>query len=173
MKYSQEGFLELVEEAFGGTLQLPAFQRNWKWEPSKIISLYDSLRKQFPIGSFVFLDSETGYDLSPRPYLGSASTATLKRVTLDGQQRIASGIILLHNVHPTRRFFLNLKLLLDLAKSKKVDYHNDEKAKEFARDIIDRDNYMFSTLTLHSSIFFSNLIASSFLAKNSLASFIL
>ncbi|MFC2021131.1 DUF262 domain-containing protein [Chloroflexota bacterium] len=84
MKHSQENFLDLVKEAYRGELQLPAFQREWKWERSRVISLYDSLRKRFPIGSFLFLETSSDYDLSPRIYEGVpeiAEAIPIKRLT--------------------------------------------------------------------------------------------
>lgn len=145
MKHSQESFVDLVEEAFEGTLQLPDFQREWRWESSKVVSLYDSIRKQFPIGSFLFLDSGSGYNLSPIAYFGSTPTATPKRLTLDGQQRITSGIILTHDVQNQRRFFLNLKTLLDNVKDNQLDCRNETQVNKFVKDIDDSDNYMIST----------------------------
>lgn len=153
MKHSQESFLSLIEEAYDGRLQLPAFQRDWKWERSKVISLYDSLRKHFPIGSFLFLETSPEYDLSPRPYEGSPARLQPLRLTLDGQQRITSGIILLHGTASPNRYFLDLNALRKLAEeyrpgqstSPGLDYRNEDQLKQFVQDIDDGDNYMTAT----------------------------
>lgn len=153
MKHSQESFLSLVQEAYDGRLQLPAFQRDWKWERNKVISLYDSLRKHFPIGSFLFLDASPEYDLSPRPYEGSPARLKPSRLTLDGQQRITSGIILLHGTSSPNRYFLVLNALKKLAEdyqpgtstSRGLDYRNEDQVKQFVQDIDDGDNYMIAT----------------------------
>jgi len=145
MKHSQEGFLQLVKEAYDGTLQLPAFQRDWRWARNQTISLYDSLRKQFPIGSFLFLDASSEYDLSPRPYEGSSAKFAPLRLTLDGQQRITSGVVLVYGVQESPRYFLNLNALKSLAEEHHIDCSNDEQVKIFVQDIDDSDDYMIAT----------------------------
>lgn len=145
MKHSQESFLQLVKEAYDGTLQLPTFQRDWKWARNQVISLYDSLRKQFPIGSFLFLDASTEYNLSPRPYAGSSAKFGPLRLTLDGQQRITSGVILVHGLQEPPRYFLDLNALKNLIEEHHIDYRNDEQVKNFVQDIDESDNYMIAT----------------------------
>ncbi|HPK10562.1 MAG TPA: DUF262 domain-containing protein [Saprospiraceae bacterium] len=148
MKHSQETFLQLVKEAYDGNLQLPAFQREWKWERSKVISLYDSLRKQFPIGSFLFLEASAEYDLAPRPFEGSPdSTKPIEadRLTLDGQQRITSGIALIHGLSGSLRYFLDLGALKKLAEDQAIDYRDDKVVRNFVQEIDDGDNYMIAT----------------------------
>jgi hypothetical protein len=168
MKHSQESFLDLVKEAHDGTLQLPAFQRDWRWERSKVISLYDSLRKQFPIGSFLFLETSPEYNLSPRPYEGSSAKFTSLRLTLDGQQRITSGIILLHGSQSSSRYFLDLSALKKLAEEYHLDYRNEDQVKKFVQDIDDGDNYMIGTTRkteLNTLLLQDHLLSSTYLAN--------
>lgn len=148
MKHSQEPFLSLVKEAYEGTLQLPAFQREWKWERGKVISLYDSLRKQFPIGSFLFLDTSPNFDLSPKPFEGSQKGITPergKRLTLDGQQRITAGIALTKGLGGSLRYFLDLKALRQLAEDKGIDYHDEDSVTDFVQEVDDGDNYIIAS----------------------------
>ena len=35
-----------------GDYRIPQFQREYVWEKSKVISLFDSIYKEYPIGSF-------------------------------------------------------------------------------------------------------------------------
>ena len=145
MKHSQETFLQLVKEAYDGTLQLPAFQRDWRWERSRVISLYDSLRKQFPIGSFLLVETSPEYNLSPRPYEGSIAKFPPVRLTLDGQQRITSGIVLLHVAPNSPRYFIDLKAIADKASAQHIDYRNEDQVKKFVQELDDQDNYMIAT----------------------------
>ena len=148
MKHSQETFLQLVKEAYDGILQLPAFQREWKWERSKVISLFDSLRKQFPIGIFLFLESSAEYDLSPRVFEGTTEDTArkkLERLTLDGQQRITSGIALIHGLGGKLSYFLDLKALKKLFEDHNIDYRDDTAVRSYVQDIDDGDNYMVAT----------------------------
>ncbi len=176
MKHAQESFLSLVEEAYDGRLRLPAFQRDWKWERSKVISLYDSLRKQFPIGSFLFLDTSPEYDLSPRPYEGSSARLQPLRLTLDGQQRITSGIVLLHTVAGSPRYFLDLKQLRKLAEEYRVgpsmpqglDFRNEDQVKKFVQEIDDENNYMIATTKkteINALLLDNHLLSSTYLAN--------
>ena len=50
-------FKDVVDEARKGRLRLPAFQRRWVWNQQKVVKLYDSIRREYPIGSFLFLQS--------------------------------------------------------------------------------------------------------------------
>ena len=146
--------MQLVAKAYDGRLQLPAFQRDWKWERSKVISLYDSLRKQFPIGGFLFIECSPEDNLSPRPYEGALKNHKAPiELTLDGQQRITSGIVLLHKEDTGTRYFLDLKALRDLTLKHRptpsapegLDYRNEDQVKAFVQDVDDGDNYMIST----------------------------
>jgi uncharacterized protein with ParB-like and HNH nuclease domain len=148
MKHSQETFLQLVKESHDGILQLPAFQREWKWERGRVIALYDSLRKQFPIGSFLFLEATSEYDLSPRPYEGALKDAKKTkpfRLTLDGQQRITSGIALLYGLDSPQRYYLDLGALKSLAEAQTINYRDDLAVDKFVHEIDDGDNYMVAS----------------------------
>ncbi|MBN1364772.1 MAG: DUF262 domain-containing protein [Syntrophaceae bacterium] len=169
MKHSQESFLELVQEAYEGNLQLPAFQRNWKWERSKVISLYDSLRKKFPIGSFLFIEADAKLSLSPKAFEGAENSIKpqdCSRLTLDGQQRITAGIALTHGLSGSSRYFLDLKAIRKLAESQKLDYRNDENVSNFLQDIDDGDDYMIATTRqgdLKTLLLENHLLSSTFL----------
>ena len=150
MKHSQEPLLDLVKESYDGTLQLPAFQREWKWGRGQVISLYDSIRKKFPIGSFLLLEATSEYDLSPRSYEGATKNAknlVPVRLTLDGQQRITSGIALLYGLGSASgiRYYLDLKQLKELTESQDIDYRDDNYVQRFVQDIDDGDNYMIAS----------------------------
>ena len=88
MKAQQQGFGDLVEEAYSGRLRLPEFQRPWRW--SRALRLFDSVRKDYPIGGFLTLESSNKLDLSPRLFEGvqEPGRETITSYVLDGQQRI-------------------------------------------------------------------------------------
>lgn len=92
-------YLGLVQQAIEGKLKLPAFQRDWKWNRRQVIELFDSLRNQYPIGSFLLAKTGDDLDLSPRAFnftSDQADNETTTQVVLDGQQRITAGIQLFH-----------------------------------------------------------------------------
>jgi len=77
-----------------GYYRIPQFQREYVWEKSKVISLFDSIYKEYPIGSFfLWRASRKHNDLFRHSIdLGIAPIHQDDNVTfiLDGQQRITS-----------------------------------------------------------------------------------
>lgn len=121
-----------------GQLILPAIQREYVWKPSQVVTLFDSLMRGYPIGSFLswrveadtaskfrfygFLKDYNEYNARHNPVLdipaGDAVTALL-----DGQQRLTSLNIGLRGTYaykkmrawrsnpenyPTRKLYLNV-----------------------------------------------------------------
>lgn len=145
MKQGAEPFAQLVEGAFSGELRLPAFQRSWAWNRQHVISLFDSLRKGYPIGSCLFLETRPDFDLSPRPFHGldeASLTHAAQRYVLDGQQRLTAGIAIYRGSGGSNmRYFLDLDLLWDLHEKAGLDLGNVDAVKQFAEDIDDDDAY--------------------------------
>ena len=76
-----------------GRLQLPDFQREYKWEDERIRSLLVTVLRGHPMGAVMLL--ETGSDqvrFKPKPVSGTsvASSTEPKLLLLDGQQRLTS-----------------------------------------------------------------------------------
>ena len=86
---------------------LPAIQREYVWSTEQIIQLFDSLMRNYPIGSFLFweLDPENRYNWSVYKFIQNykqdethnepARTDGVQQLTLvlDGQQRLTSLLI--------------------------------------------------------------------------------
>jgi hypothetical protein len=68
-------------------VDLPKLQRGFVWEPSKIIDLWDSLLRGFPVGSLLL--SEINEKTTKENY-GGAEKQAGKHWLLDGQQRATS-----------------------------------------------------------------------------------
>lgn len=83
---------ELLTDVGSGKIQLPDFQRQWKWDVDRIKSLLASIAKGFPVG--VVMTMETGSDevnFAIRPLAGVQPTkASPDFLLLDGQQRLTS-----------------------------------------------------------------------------------
>jgi hypothetical protein len=85
---------ELLREIRVGKVQLPDFQREWKWDDPRIISLLATITCGYPIG--VLMTVETGGDGSrfkPKPLAGIEPSSGLhepEQLLLDGQQRLTS-----------------------------------------------------------------------------------
>lgn len=82
----------LLKDIDTGKIQLPDFQRPWKWDVDRIQSLLASIAKGFPVG--VVMTLETGSDevnFAVRPISGARTSSTEPNfLLLDGQQRLTS-----------------------------------------------------------------------------------
>lgn len=83
---------DLLKDIDAGKIQLPDFQRPWKWDVDRIRSLLASIAKGFPVG--VVMTLETGSDevnFAVRPLSGvRVSNTEPNFLLLDGQQRLTS-----------------------------------------------------------------------------------
>lgn len=83
-------FLEWTND---GTIQLPDFQRGYKWEDERVRSLLVTILRGHPLGVVMLL--HTGNDqirFKPRPVAGASVPAGTEpaKLLLDGQQRLTS-----------------------------------------------------------------------------------
>ena len=140
---SVEAYLTIIRKAYEGRLKLPAFQRDWKWKPSQVMLLLDSLRQGFPIGSFLFLQANPTVDLAPRDFKGSeegAAAVPPEELVLDGQQRITAGLELFFG-RGANHYFIDLKRIFSLIREQKVDLEDRDAIKAFLNDLDADDGY--------------------------------
>jgi hypothetical protein len=106
-----ESLLDIVRSIQQGTLRLPEFQRDFRWEMDQTYDLFDSLIREIFIGTIIY--GKPGFamtlrQIDDRPRKGKGSRVPLKmeyygkdeivnkcltqnlRIILDGQQRITS-----------------------------------------------------------------------------------
>ncbi|MFD4251857.1 DUF262 domain-containing protein [Amycolatopsis thermoflava] len=83
---------ELLTDIGKGKVQLPDFQREWKWDDDHIKSLLTTVSLGYPIG--VVMTLETGSDsvrFKPKPLSGvTGDVVEPEQLLLDGQQRLTS-----------------------------------------------------------------------------------
>src|SRR5437764_124250 len=83
----------LMADVAAGKVQLPDFQREWKWEDPRIASLLATVSLGYPIGVVMMLETG-GPDVHLAPKLISgvpqAGTAAPEHLLLDEQQRLTS-----------------------------------------------------------------------------------
>lgn len=89
--------VDLLKRAKEGRLRVPMFQREYVWRRQDIIDLFDSIAKQYPIGTLFLWGSQPVP--SSRPKIGPLSLPNYAGETwlvLDGQQRLTTlvGILL-------------------------------------------------------------------------------
>jgi hypothetical protein len=84
---------KIIERISSGDIRIPAFQRNFVWEPDQVAFLLDSVYKGFPIGTIILWktdkrlnsDKNLGYFELPEPKKDYPVN-----YVLDGQQRLTS-----------------------------------------------------------------------------------
>lgn len=84
---------EYLDWTTSGTIQLPDFQRGYKWEDERIRSLLVTVLRGHPLGVVMLL--KTGNDqvrFKPKPVAGTtvAEGTEAEKLLLDGQQRLTS-----------------------------------------------------------------------------------
>ena len=89
-KYPLKGTLEKVKE---GSIQLPDFQRDWRWDDEHIRSLLASVSRFFPIGTVMTLANGGSVRFKVRPLEGTrpeTEAVIPDTLVLDGQQRLTA-----------------------------------------------------------------------------------
>lgn len=143
MSAGVESYLTIVRKAYEGRLKLPAFQRDWKWKPSQVSLLLDSLRQGFPIGSFLFLQSNPSIDLAPRNFRGASDEAkdgVAEELVLDGQQRITAGLEIFFG-KGSSHYFIDVKKISSLASERGVNLDDGPSIRNFLADLDAEDGY--------------------------------
>src|SRR5690625_877071 len=78
--------LTLLDQTDHETLLLPEFQRGYVWTRDQVRGLFRSLYRGYPVGSLLTWETDAG----STTLRGSQVSTGIRRVLLDGQQRITS-----------------------------------------------------------------------------------
>lgn len=165
MAYKSKSILQIVKEIEGSKVFLPALQRKFVWSKPQIELLFDSLMRNFPIGTFLFwnLNREVAnnyifyeflreYD-QRNPYNRKKDGSFLNPEiigVLDGQQRLSSMYIGLQGTHTEKAPYMRWaddnayrksKLFLNLLS---LPYQVN---KENVIETIEEQNFEFRFLT--------------------------
>ena len=89
---------ELLDSIDDGEIQLPEFQRSYVWNRGRRYHLLDSMQKNFPVGTLLFLQLSANSAarafkfrlISGVDETGSAAKVEPSELILDGQQRLTS-----------------------------------------------------------------------------------
>jgi len=84
---------KLIDRITSGDIRIPAFQRDFVWEPEQVAFLLDSIYKEFPIGTVILWKTDTR--LSTEKRIGLFELPEPHKdypvnYVLDGQQRLTS-----------------------------------------------------------------------------------
>ncbi|MGR7001242.1 DUF262 domain-containing protein [Yinghuangia aomiensis] len=83
---------DILAEVGSGTIQLPDFQREWKWDDERIRALIATVTLNYPLGVIMTLETGGTSPFRARPLTGVAPTGNRvpAQLLLDGQQRLTS-----------------------------------------------------------------------------------
>lgn len=82
----------VLEELRKGHLQVPPFQRDFVWDRKDIISLFDSIKKNYPIGSILIWRPDKKMEWGANKFVGGLEIPVsdkFKSYILDGYQRMS------------------------------------------------------------------------------------
>ena len=140
---------ELLRMVGQGKVQLPDFQREWKWDDPRIGSLLESVSLGYPVG--VAMTLETGGDgmrFAPKPIAGvpTPTETAPEQLLLDGQQRLTSLYQALLSGRPvdttdTRGKRLKRWYYLDINKAVDPNVDREEAVVSVPEDRRIRDNF--------------------------------
>lgn len=93
-KIDNPSLLEMLQLVKSGKVQLPEFQRDWRWNDEHIRNLIISVSQSFPIGVIMTLKiGNAGLLFQTRPIEGTDPSVNRKdpeSIILDGQQRLTA-----------------------------------------------------------------------------------
>jgi len=82
---------QLLSETRKLAIQLPDFQREWKWDDEHIRSLLASVSQGYPIGVMMMLETDpANTSFASQPLAGTEGSRSPDLLLLDGQQRLTS-----------------------------------------------------------------------------------
>lgn len=140
LKPSNNKFETYLNDINSGLLQIPEFQRDFVWELDNVLNLLNSIKKNYPIGSFLFWTPETEFKIAKQvgPYfikesIFDAFEKRQRKYILDGYQRMSALFGVLSNPETIVNFTLDEKLF----NSKFNIYYNldSERFEVFDRNI--------------------------------------
>ncbi|WP_099055688.1 GmrSD restriction endonuclease domain-containing protein [Streptomyces noursei] len=82
----------MLEDVAAGRIQLPDFQRQWKWDDDRIRALLATVTLDYPLGVAMTLDTGGEAQFKARPLHGTevGPQVVPEQLLLDGQQRLTS-----------------------------------------------------------------------------------
>lgn len=81
---------DLVSAVAEGRLALPEFQRDFVWDPGKVVELLESVSNGWPIGSLLILEGPQPFEVKPIKGGPDVDESKVDLFLLDGQQRVTS-----------------------------------------------------------------------------------
>ena len=138
----------VLKDVASGVLQLPDFQREWKWDDERIRALIATVTLEYPLGVVMALQTGGTAQFKPRTLSGAegAEGRTPDLLLLDGQQRMTSLFQALYRDRPvetvdTRGKDLKRWYYIDIAKAIGAPADRDDAIVSVPEDRILRSDF--------------------------------
>lgn len=140
---------DLLKQVATGKIQLPDFQREWKWDTDRIASLIASVAQGHPVGVVMTLEvGGEGVNFAPKVLAGvkSSGVGAPEQLLLDGQQRTTSLFQALYSgeavaTKDAREKKIKRWYFIDIAKAMGADADLEEAIVAVPDDKVIRDNF--------------------------------
>jgi len=140
---------DLLKQVATGKIQLPDFQREWKWDTDRIASLIASVAQGHPVGVVMTLEvGGDGVNFAPKALAGvkASGVGAPEQLLLDGQQRTTSLFQALYSgaavaTKDAREKKIKRWYFIDIAKAMGADADLEEAIVAVPEDKVIRDNF--------------------------------
>lgn len=139
---------DVLKDVASGVLQLPDFQRQWKWDDERIRALIATITLDYPLGVAMALETGGTSPFKARTLKGAedAEGKVPDLLLLDGQQRLTSLFQALHRHHPVatvdaRGKELNRWYYVDIQKAVGLPADRDDAIVSVPEDRVVRSDF--------------------------------
>ena len=151
--------VDLLRFVHEGKIQLPDFQRKWKWDNDRIRGLLASISLGHPVGVVMLLDVGDEVNFATELLAGSAAIPGTKpeRLLLDGQQRLTSLYQSLMsdqavNTEDSRKKKMKLHYYIDIAIAMDPNANREDAIIGVPEDRVVREDFGRTVVADYSSI---------------------
>ncbi|TDD74488.1 DUF262 domain-containing protein [Actinomadura rubrisoli] len=131
-----------------GRIQLPDFQRPWKWDDERIAALLATVTRDYPVGVMMALETGgPGTRFKPRPLSGApVGRVEPELLLMDGQQRLTSLYQALHSEAPVETMDARKKKLrrwyyIDIDRAVNEDIDREDAILSVPEDRVLREDF--------------------------------
>lgn len=106
MQHSSKNFTieELLILVDHGAIALPEFQRDFIWDPGRVVELLDSVLSGWPIGTLLLLEGPQPFRIRQLKQAPSVDEESVQYYLLDGQQRLTALYLALRGIGDVHYF---------------------------------------------------------------------
>lgn len=149
-----DNFDTYIHEINSGIIQIPEFQRDFIWDLENVLNLLRSIKKNYPIGSFLFWKPTTKFKISKQigPYfidedvIKEFEKKEVNKYVLDGYQRISTLFGVLTNPKQIINYRIDKKIYNDTFR---IFYNlKEEEFENYKNDNNSLETYIIPVYTL-------------------------